>query len=390
MISQKTLNVRVGLFTFSRLVVNTSSRMVYPFLAVFARGLNVEIGVISLAMAVSMATSAIGPFLAPIADRRGRKTGMLIGLGIFLAGSLSASLFPSLGTFFIAILLGNLGNNVFLPAMQAYLGDHVKYQRRGFYLAVTELSWALSFILFIPVAGIILKNSLWNGPFIWLSALGLLTTLLIWIFIPQDTPTELEPLTIFKDIKKVLGSTPAVLGMLMGVAFITGNELVNMVFGVWMQDSFGLQVAALGAVSAVIGFSELGGEGVAALLADRLGKEKTIGISFLLNGLWVITLPWLGNTEVGAFIWLFVFYLTFEVGVVSALPLMTEVFPTARATMMALFIAALSIGRALGGVTAPWLYKGGFLVNALVCLGLDLLSLVVLTRIKVQVHHPTE
>ena len=141
-ISSSKLNVRVGLLTLARLFVATSFRMVYPYIAVFAAGLKVPITTISLAMAVSMAASAVVPFLAPIADRRGRKTGMLTGMGIFLAGTLAASLFPHIITFFFTILLCNLGNNLFISAIQAYLGDHVTYQKRGLYLAISELSWA--------------------------------------------------------------------------------------------------------------------------------------------------------------------------------------------------------------------------------------------------------
>lgn len=381
-LSTAKLNLNVGVFAFSRLFVATSFRMVYPFLAIFAAGLDVPIATISLAMAVSMAASAVVPFLAPIADQRGRKNGMLMGMGIFLAGTLAASLFPHIITFFITILLCNLGNNLLISAIQAYLGDRVPYQKRGLYLAIGELSWAVAFIVMVPLAGLVLERANWNAPYVWLTVFGAVMTAVLWRFVPQDKPSEPEPLMIFKDIKKVLRSTPAVLGMLMGTAFIIGNELVSVVFGVWMQDSFGLQIAALGAASMVIGFSELGGEGLAALLADRVGKERLMGISFLLNGLWVIALPWLGQSEVSAFVWLFMFYLTFEVGIVSALPVMTELVPQARATMMALFIAALSIGRALGDVIAPWLYTGGFMVNALVCLGLDLVAVVILTRIK--------
>ena len=376
------LNLNVGLFTFARLFVATSFRMVYPFITIFASGLKVPIATISLAMAFSMAASAVVPFLAPIADQRGRKSGMLMGLGIFLAGTLAASLFPHIITFFITILLCNLGNNLLISAIQAYIGDRVAYQKRGLYLAIGELSWAVAFIVMVPLAGLVLEQANWNAPYVWLTALGAIMTAVIWRVVPKDKPENPEPVTIFKDIKKVLSSTPAVLGMLMGAAFIIGNELINVVFGVWMQDSFGLQIAALGAASMVIGFSELGGEGVAALLVDRLGKKRTMGISFLLNGLWVITLPWLGQTQIGAFVWLFFFYFTFEVGIVSALPMMTEVVPQARATMMALFIASLSLGRALGDVLAPWFYTGGFMVNALVCLGLDILAVVLLTRIK--------
>ena len=381
-ISERSLNLQMGVFTFARMIVSTSSRMIYPFLAVFASGLEVEIATISLAMAVSMAASAAVPFLSPIADQRGRRTGMLIGIGIFLVGTLASSLFPHIITFFITILLCNLGNNLLISAIQAFIGDHVAYERRGLYLAISEVSWALSFIVMVPLAGLLLETAGWNTPFIWLTVLGTGILVLIWRFVPQDKPADPEPLVIFKNIKKVLRSTPAVLGMLMGMSFIIGNELVNVVFGVWMQDSFGLQIAALGAASLVIGLSELSGEGLAGFLADRLGKERTVGISFLLNGLCVITLPWLGQSETGAFVWLFMFYLTFEIGIVSALPMMTEVMPQARATMMALFIAALSIGRAIGDITAPYLYTGGFMVNALVCLGLDLVAVVILTRIK--------
>ena len=55
-----------------------------------------------------------------------------------------------------------------------------------------------------------------------------------------------------------------------------GNELVNLIFGVWLEDSFGLQIAALAGASAVIGFSELGGESLAALLTDRIGKPRAL------------------------------------------------------------------------------------------------------------------
>lgn len=382
MVSTKTLNWQVGLFTMSRLVVNTSCRMVYPFLAVFAAGLNVEISKISLALAASMATSAVGPFIAPVADRRGRKVGMLIGMAIFLAGTFSAWLSPSYFTFFLAIMLGNLGNNIFLPAMQAYVGDNTPYEKRGLYLALCELSWALSFILLVPLAGLIIEETTWSGPFAALSILGVIFSILIWKLIPADRPDQTEPLMILHDIKKVLTFAPAVIAILMGTLFITGNEIVNVVFGVWMQDSFGLQVAALGAASSVIGFAELAGEGGAALVADRLGKERTVGLSLLVNGVWMLVLPLLEGSLVGAFIWLFIFYLTFEIGIVSLLPLISELTPATRATIMSLFIAALSLGRAIGDVSGPLLYKNGFMTNALVCLFLDLLALLALYFIR--------
>ena len=381
-ISPRKLNLNVGLLSLSRLFVNTSLRMVYPFLAVFASGLNVDVRMISLAIAISMTTSAVGPFLAPIADQRGRKTGMLIGLLIYLAGTLTAALLPNYTTFLLAILFGNLGNNLFEAALQAYLGDHVPYEKRGLYLTISEIPWSLSFILMIPLVGILISHSTWYAPFGFLSGLVAIMIVLIYWFIPNETLPTPEAVTLFADIKKVLTYKPALIGMALGALILLGNEVVNVVFGVWIQDSFGLEITALGAASAIIGISELTGEGLTAFLADRLGKEKTITCGLIASSLFVLTLPWLGRSEVGALIWLFLFYFSFEIVLVSTLPLMTEVIPSARATMMALFIAALSLGRALGDVIAPLLYKGGFWMNAAICLAANLLAWLALSRIK--------
>lgn len=386
------LNLRLGIITTARTVVNTSIRMVYPFLAIFAAGLNVSVSQVSLAMAISMATAAIGPFVAPIADRHGRRAGMLIGLGLFLLGTLLAGLFPGYPTFFLVILLGNLGNNIFVPAIQAYLSDRTPYKKRGLYIAISELSWALAFILLVPLAGLIIDKVTWYAPFWILSGLAVLMIVLVLVFIPNDkdqTPAG-EEVPLFADFKKVLTYTPALLGMLLGLLIIVGNEMVNVVYGLWIKDSFGLQIAALGAASAVIGFAELAGEGITAYLADHLGKEKTIFIGLAASSLFVLTLPWLGGSVIGVMIWLFLFYFTFEMIIISALPMMSEVMPQARATMMALFIAALSMGRALGDVLGPWLYQGGFWVNAIACIILNILAGVILTKIKLPIQKETK
>jgi predicted MFS family arabinose efflux permease len=376
------LNLNVGLMSLSRLFINTSIRMVYPFLAIFASGMNVDVSMISLALAVSMIASAAGPFLAPVADQRGRKTGMLVGLGIYLAGVLAVGLFPGYLSFLLAMLLGNLGNNVFASALQAYLGDHVPYEKRGLYLTITEIPWALSFILMIPLVGLVISHMTWYAPFWFLAGLITIMIALVFFLVPNETPQSPEALTLFGDIKKVLTYKPALIGMAMGLLIVSGNEVVNVVFGVWIQDSFGLQIAALGAASAIIGLSELAGEGITAYLADHLGKEKTIALGLVLSSVFVLTLPWLGKSDVGALIWLFLFYFTFEIVIVSSLPLMTEVMPSARATVMALFIMALSLGRAVGDVIAPELYKSGFWLNAAACLLFNILAWVALSKIK--------
>lgn len=380
--STKELNQHVTLFTATRLVISSTCRMVYPFLAVFASNLHVDISKISLAIAFSMITSAAAPFLAPIADRKGRKTGMLMGILIFLAGTLLAGIFPSYTTLFLLILLANLGNNLFLPSMQAYLGDRVPYEKRGLYIAITELSWALSFVLVVPLAGWIMDLTAWFVPFILLGCIGFIMFLLLWKFIPADHPVENSTEPIFKDLKQILTSKPALLGMAFGLACVAANEVINVVFGVWIQTSYGVEIAALGAATLLIGFAELLGEGITAYLADHLGKQKSVALGIILNTLCALSLPLLSATKTGAFVWLFIFYFTFEIEIISALPLMTEIYPAGRATMMALFIAALSLGRAFGDLVATPIFSRGIYFNALTAVGLNVIALVALSLVR--------
>lgn len=378
----KQLNGRVALFTSTRLVMTSSVRMVYPFLAVFANNLQVDISKISLAIGFSFIASAAAPFLAPIADRKGRKTGMLLGIGIFLVGTLLAGLLPSYTTLFLMILLGNLGNNLFLPAMQAYVGDNVPYEKRGLYLAITEIAWALSFVLIVPLAGWIIERSTWYAPFLLIGIAGLGMMFLVWRNLPSDHPAELPEGNIFKNFGKIFTTKAALLGFGFALFICAANEVVNVVFGVWIQTSYGVQIAALGAATFVIGIAELTGEGLTAYLADHLGKQRSVALGLILNIATAVTLPLFSRSLTGAFIWLFLFYMTFELAIISSLPLMTEVFPEARATMMALLIAAFSLGRALGDLIAPSLFAHGILTNAFVAAGMNIVALLVLSFIR--------
>jgi len=376
------LNRRVALFTSTRLFINSIARMIYPFLAVFANNLQVDISKISFAIGFSFIASAAAPFLAPIADRRGRKTGMLLGIGIVLVGALLGGLIPSYTTLFLMILLVNLGNNLFLPAMQAYVGDHVPYEKRGLYIAITETSWALSFVLIVPAAGWIIEKTTWYFPFILIGLAGLVMGILILRYLPSDHPTELPEGNIFKNFGKIFTSKPALLGMAFGLGVCAANEVINVVFGVWIQTSYNVQIAALGAATFVIGVSELAGEGFTAYLADHLGKQRSVALGLVTNAVVSLTLPLFSSSLAGAFTWLFLYYLTFEVAIISSLPLMTEVFPQARATMMALLIAAFSIGRAIGDMIGPGLFSHGIAFNGIAAAAFNLLALLALSLIR--------
>ncbi len=125
------LNLQILLFTITRTVINTSYRMVYPFLTVFARGVGVEPATLAMAFSIRSFLGVFGPFLATVSDTHDRKTGILLGVGLFTAGSGVVWVWPSFWGFIVGTSLVLLGNVVFIPSISAYLGDRIPYEKRG-------------------------------------------------------------------------------------------------------------------------------------------------------------------------------------------------------------------------------------------------------------------
>jgi MFS transporter, DHA1 family, inner membrane transport protein len=372
---------------FLRTILNTAHRMVYPFLSIFARGLGVDISTMSLLMTARSIVGASSPLFAPIADRRGRRFGMLLGVSIFTLAMGIVAIYPSFWTLAISLVLAMLGKYMFDPSMQAYFGDRIPYAQRGTALAVTEVSWSMAFILGVPAMGFLIAKFDWSAPFPVLAALGLLVIFVVWRIVPSEDSHHTLTNNSRDGYRAVFTSVPALAGISIALWASAGNELVNVVFGVWLEDSFGLKIAALAGASAVIGISELSGEGLVALTTDRLGKPLALGIGLVGNALASILLPFIGQTQVGALIGLFLFYITFEYVLVSHIPLMTELVSSARATMLSLNVMGHSIGRALGAFLAVIIYRHfGFLSIALLAVVFNAVALLALGIMQKRQH----
>lgn len=377
------LRLQLVVFMLLRTILNTMHRMVYPFLAVFARGLGVDITTLSFVVTARSFVGMFAPVLGSIADQRGRRFGLLLGILLFTVGMGLVAVYPSFATFSVALLLAILGKYLFDPTMQAYFGDRVPYEKRGTALAVTEGAWSLGFIAGIPVMGYLISRFGWNAPFPLLAGLGLVMFMVIWWMIPRDGHPKPAAASV-KNVRAVLMNFPALAGISIALWASAGNELVNLIFGVWLEDSFGLKIAALAGASAVIGLSELSGEGLVALTTDRLGKPRALMLGLIGNIMAAILLPLIGRTEIGALAGLFLFYITFEYVLVSHIPLMTEVMPGARATLLSFNVMGHSLGRMIGALSATFIYQRfGFLPVALTAIlfnGFALLALGELTQ----------
>lgn len=372
----------LGVATLSRLVLNTARRFPYTFALVLSRSLAVPFTAITSLIAVNQATSILGMVFGPIADRFGYRTMMLAGMALLISGMFAAGALPFYAVILMALFLAGLGKSIFDPALQAYVGERVPYERRGMAIGLLEFSWAGSTLAGIPVIGLLIDRFGWRSPFLVLGAVGLLTMLALVILIPNEKGPSIigeTPGGILKSWHRV-GKERAALGVL-GFAFLVNaaNDNLFVVYGAWLEGAFGLSIVALGVGTIVIGLAELLGESLTATLADRIGLKQSVAMGLIFCILSYVILPFLEHSLTFALTGLFWVFLTFEFSIVSCLSLCTELLPGSRATMMASLIAAAGLGRVVGAVLGGFIWeRGDIFVVGTVSAGLCALALCVL------------
>ena len=365
----------LGVILLSRIALNLQFRVVYPFLPAISRGLGIPLETAGLLLAVRSLVSMGSPLYGALADRRGRRPVMLAGLVALIAGAMAVGIAPGLGVALAAFALLGFSKAAYDPAAQAYLGDAVPYERRGRVLGIIELSWSLSWFIGVPVAGFLIAASGWRSVFWFIAGLGVIALLASWRLCRdcgQGTASIPAARSAVRPWRLPAWFTPRV-SFVLCVSFlvILANELVFIVYGVWLETSFGLSVVAVGVASLVISLAELLAETASAGTVDRLGKRRAVFGGLILHLLSYLLLPRLAGTLGGALTGVFLMFLTFEFTVVAIIPLVSELAPEARGTVLALNLAVMALGRVIGALLGPRLWAaGGLAENALVSVGL--------------------
>ena len=338
--------VYVGRFTG-----NWGLRFVFPFLPAIARGLGIPLATAGLIAGARELTGLSGPLLARGIDRGHRRWGLvlsLLGMSVCLFAS---GLSPGVALFTIGMLAFGVAKTGYDVSAIAWIGDHTTYERRGAVIGVVETSWAMAFLVGVPVAAWLIDTASWRAPFLFIGVLALVMSGVVARVLPPD-PVQ-------------TGSAPrsgahlsraALAFYLMLVLLNLGPQLVFASYGAWLEDSFGFTIAAIGVATIALGAVELVGSSGSALLTDRLGKKNSIlaGMCITVPALLLLG-PADGNQAASLVLLGFVF-LGFEFAIVSSFPLAAELDPEARAAGVGTSFAALTLGRAIGTALGVWLY----------------------------------
>ncbi len=364
---------------FARTMLDTGFRAVYAFLPFIAANLGVPVTSAAQIIQVRNLTGFLSPVFGPLSDRYGRRVMMLSGLTMAAVMGIVVYFVASLWMAIVVLTLMGLSTILFVPAQQAFLGDNVPYAQRGRVMAIAEIAWSLAAIVCLPVIGYVVQTQGWRIGYVTIGIFAALACALIFFALPREKRNVHHATRAIGGSYREALRAPMAFGVIATIALLAAtNELININFAAWMNTSFGYDAIAMGGVGAAIGGAEFGAQLVVAAFVDRIGKWKMVAGGLVCSGIAYLALPFMNANALWGTSGLVLVFFMFELAIVAALPLITEIAPNARATLLSLGVAGFSLGRATGSFIGPAVYASyGFGATSFAAAGIMLVAFVI-------------
>lgn len=380
------VRTRVPVLMLARLVGNAAFRFPVPFLGVIARGLGVPLTTMGAAASAGEFTGLLAPWFGRRVDRSRRVTAMTVGMAIVVTGAVLASASPGPAMLAVAFVLISLGKLAFDPAVGAWVADRVVYERRGRVTGFLELSWAGAMLVVVPILGLLVAGPGWR----WGYAVIALACAAMGVTVRRRLRDEPAVVRHDDGRDRVRIDRATAFGVAGFALLLTASSSLFVVFGAWLGDTFDGSAAGVGLASVLFGLAELGATSSSIRLTDRLGKVRAVSLGAGLMIPAALSLAVTGDHLVTGLVSFGLFVLGFEFAIVSAIPLVVELQPHARASALGMASGAGTIGRGLMIIVSTRLYEahgvgGSGLLGAgcaVVVIGLYVLGLRGQTRLR--------
>ena len=334
----------------ARTAASAGLRVVYPFLPAVARGLGVSPGTLASVIALRNLGGFTTPLVAPVSERHGRRSIMLVAMAAVVAGA-AITATGSFAAAAIGIVVVGFAKTTFDLPMQAWFGDRVPYEERGRVFGITELTWATSLLVAAPASGFLIAATDWRAPFVLIAVLAAVGIVAVMRGLQPDPPREhvARSLEFDSSIRRVIAIV---------VLFIMASEIVFIVYGQWLEADFGLSVAGIGTFTLAIAAAEVMGEGLVAAVSDRVGLKRMWLGGLVVTAFAYLSFGMVGSSLAMAVVVVVVWITAFEVTIVSSIPFVSEL-SDARERVLSTLLVSIGIGRAAGALVAQPLYSGG-------------------------------
>ena len=173
-----------------------------------------------------------GPIYGKLSDLFGRRPMMMIGVSLFLLGSLLCALSQEMWQLILFRGLQGVGAGAIFPIALAIIGDLFSPRERGKYQGLFGAVFALSSILGPAIGGLLTDTVGWHWVFLVNLPIGLVALFVLWRLLPQVRHPEAVRSI---DYLGAVVFTAAIVPLLLG--------LTNKQFGEWTDPQVGGLIA---------------------------------------------------------------------------------------------------------------------------------------------------
>ncbi len=228
-------------------------------------------------------------FFGPLSDALGRRVTLLLGLTVFMAGSLLCVAARDIGELILARGLQGIGAAAVLVTVPALVRDRFAGDEFARMMGFIMLVMALAPLVAPLVGGLVLSLSGWRSIFLVLAGLGLIGLLLFVRYLGETLPPErresLRPRRLLANYGSLLKHRPSLSFMLCGgfgfagmMAFLTASPFVYI-------DLYGISAQNYGLLFSLNILTMMVFTALANRFVRRIGVHRMLGLGMLVLAL---------------------------------------------------------------------------------------------------------
>lgn len=175
------LIIAIGLPSFA-------STIMIPSMTAIADDFGTSFAAVAIIQSLYLAGLAVPQLVyGGVSDRLGRRPTMLAGQALFVVGSVTCAVAPSLEILTIGRLAEAIGGCAGIALGRAILRDLFPREKAASYLAYMTMAMAGASMLAPIVGGLLQENSGWRAISLFLAVLGFLFLVLSWRALPESS-----------------------------------------------------------------------------------------------------------------------------------------------------------------------------------------------------------
>ncbi len=315
---------------------------------------NAQMGLMISAYAIGVVVGA--PILTALAAKIPRKRAVQYLMIFFTLANFSSALAPDYGTMLFTRFLSGLPHGAYFGLAGVLAGSLVPASMRGRAIAWVMLGLSVANVAGVPLVTKLGQEAGWRSMFLVVAIVGLLTLLMLSIFVPWR---KAEAGASIRRELSALKSLQVWLAMATGVVGFGGFFAVYSYISPTLTDVTGMDIGLVPIALALYGVGMV----VGSLVGGRLADWSVFGAIKLTSVIMVVVMIIFGLVTswlIPAFIMVFIMGATGSLLIPSLQTLLMDSAPHAQSLAASLNHSALNVANAMGAALGAAVISAGF------------------------------